>query len=154
MSKKRPKIESHIIFNPGHTFVRSERKVPMQLEVPEVDRSLIEEMLEEKPGFWDKVWFVIKNAPKLIEIIFFIFQLKDRVTGMNNDKKTSVFSYVQAGLLIILGVMWFLGIIPTDSTVMQDLMKQTDWAGLLGIVSGVLYAVVGHFTNKPDKDAE
>jgi len=120
------------------TFDVPERpKIEYEYIEPQINyKSMVEELAE--PSTWEKIWIILKNAPKILHLIYIIITIKENIM---TNAKTTITAVVQ-GLVIILSIFG-ISIAPE----MQ--------AEIVSVGAG-LYAIVGmikgYFTKDKDKD--
>ena len=123
--------------------IREAPKELVAVHVPVGYKPLFEELKEEELSFLEKVWFVIKSAPKLISIIYKILKLI-QVMKMNSDKKTTFIATIKVILGIVVTVLALFGL-NIDNRVVEALIAIA--------ASGyfIFSWLQGLFTNKADK---
>jgi len=90
--------------------IKSDEKVVLTtIPVKVKYKPLIEEIANEEPGFFEKIWFVVQKAPVIISLIFKFLKLSE-VLKMNTDKKTTFMATVKVILGIVAAIVGLFGI--------------------------------------------
>jgi len=126
-------------FKKAHEF----KEVPYDALYVEKQMTKLSEELDT-PTKWEMIIFLVKNAFKILEIVYNIYQLINGVKEMNPDKKTTILGYLKSTLILLLTIFASTKIKDIDGFVQIIIAA-------VGTVWAVVEAIMGYFTNKEAK---
>jgi len=117
-------------------------------------KALVDEYsLEKDKTIWEKLWFVLTHAPKLINIGYNIVKItvtfNNMMKGvfMNNDKKATVIGIIKMAIGVIISLLAIFGVkLPPDTAEMV--------IGAIVAVYTTVDMILAYLTNKPDEKKE
>lgn len=152
-----PDVIRQITYSDGDFTVRTIRNesqpVFKEIEPIPYKRLIDEYSLEKDKTVWEKLWFVIMHAPKLINIgynivkIIIAFNNFKKGIYMNNDKKTTVIGIIKMVVGALIAVLAIFGVkLPPDSS-------EVVIAAIVAVYT-TIDMFLAFFTNKQDKEPE
>lgn len=137
-----PNMQTYDVTNFAN-YLREKRKKEMSelvIRIPYNTHFDLEKR-EDKTNIFEIIYFLVKQSPKIIKLLYLIVKLI-KALAMNNDKKTTVLGQIIVGIIVLILALFK---IELPQELKENLII------LISAIGAVIYGIKAYFTNKPDK---